>query len=161
MEQNQSENKEQTQSVSFVVKFFATGFFSGYAPFASGTVSSAVGLLFLLIPGFSVHLFIIPATIVFFIIGGFVSGKMEQQFGQDPSIVTIDEIVGMWLSLWFVPMTYMNVALAFFIFRILDVLKPYPAGDFDKRRGGWNIMLDDVVAGLYTNIIIQIALRYI
>ena len=107
------------------------------------------------------HLIIIPATIVLFAIGGFVSGKMEQRFGQDPSIVTIDEIVGMWLCLWFIPITYVNVGLAFFIFRILDILKPYPAGDFDKRKGGWNIMLDDVVAGLYTNIIIQIALRYI
>ena len=85
---------------------------------------------------------------------------MEQQYGQDPSVVTIDEVVGMFISLWFVEPTYLNLGLAFLIFRILDILKPYPAQIFDLRKGGWNIMLDDVVAGVYTNIIIQISLRW-
>jgi len=160
MEQNQPDTKEKSVNVSLPVRFFGSGFFSGYVPYASGTVSSAVGLLFLLIPGFASTLAIIPATILLFAIGGVVAGKMEKQYGQDPSVVTIDEIVGMWLSLWFVPITYLNVGLAFFIFRILDIIKPYPAGEFDKQSGGWNIMFDDVVAALYTNIILQIALRY-
>jgi len=160
MELNQPDIAEKSAHLSFLTRFFGTGFFTGYAPYASGTVSSAAALLFFLIPGFASTLAIIPATLALFIIGGIVAGKMEHQYGQDPSIVTIDEIVGMWLCLWFVPITYLNVGLAFFIFRILDILKPYPAGDFDKRSGGWNIMLDDVVAALYTNIIIQVALRY-
>ena len=65
----------------------------------------------------------------------------------------------MWISLWFIPFSLLNLSIAFIIFRVLDILKPYPAGEIDKKPGGWNIMLDDVVAGIYTNIILQVALR--
>lgn len=158
---NQSQNKSASASASadFMTKFIGTGFFSGYFPKAPGTAGSALGLACIFIPGFRDPFTIIPATIILFLIGGLAAEKMEKIYGQDPSIVTVDEIVGMWLSLWFIPFSYINIFLAFIIFRALDILKPYPAAIFDKRSGGWNIMLDDVVAGIYTNIIIQIALR--
>jgi len=69
-------------------------------------------------------------------------------------------MIGMIISMWFIEPTILNIALAFFIFRILDILKPYPAQYFDSKKGGWNIMLDDIVAGVYTNIIIQVSLRW-
>jgi phosphatidylglycerophosphatase A len=159
MEQNQSESSLQQPTLSFFEKFIGSGFFTGYSPYASGTVGSAASLLFFLIPGFSHPYVIIPASIVFFVSGGFIAGRMEKVFGQDPSIVTIDEVVGMWIALWFIPVTFVNVGIAFLIFRILDILKPYPAGEIDKKSGGWNIMFDDVVAGIYANIILQVALR--
>jgi phosphatidylglycerophosphatase A len=143
------------------ITFFGSGFLSGYSPFASGTVGSAVALLFLFIPNFSNPSIIIPISLLFFLLGVIVSDKMETVLGQDPSVVTIDEIVGMWISLWFVPITIINVGTAFLIFRILDILKPYPAGEIDKQPGGWNIMLDDVIAGIYTNFIVNIALRFL
>jgi len=168
MEQNQ--NNAATESVEIHnthaitiplwAKIIGSGFFSGYSPFASGTAGTAVALLFFLIPNFSLPQILIPATVILFVIGGIAAGKLEEKFGQDPSVCTVDEIVGMWISLWLIPVTYLNVGLAFLIFRILDILKPYPAKDFDKKRGGWNIMLDDVIAGIYTNIIIQFSLRY-
>ncbi|MDD8017891.1 MAG: phosphatidylglycerophosphatase A, partial [Bacteroidota bacterium] len=160
MEQNNTATLAKNHKPSFFVKIIGSGFFSGYSPFASGTVGSVVGLLFFLIPNFHLPIIIIPVTVALFVAGGFAAGKMESIYGQDPSVVTVDEIVGMWISLWFIPLTWVNVALAFLIFRILDILKPYPAQMFDSKPGGWNIMLDDVVAAMYTNIIIQVSLKY-
>jgi phosphatidylglycerophosphatase A len=159
MEQTPNESQTEKPKLDFLTKVIGSGFFTGYAPVASGTVGSAIALMFFFIPNFNSLYSIIPATIILFVIGGFAAEKMEKVYGQDPSVVTVDEIVGMWLSLWFIQVTLLNIFLAFIIFRILDILKPYPAGEFDKRSGGWNIMLDDVIAGLYTNVILQVAFR--
>jgi len=161
MEQQPNNNETEITKppLGILTKIIGSGFYSGFAPAASGTFGSMVGLAFFFIPSFSQPEILIPSIIVLFYIGGRAAEAMEQFYGQDPGEVTVDEIVGMWLSLVFIPFSYLNYALAFIIFRILDILKPYPAGEFDKRSGGWNIMLDDVIAGLYTNIIIQIALR--
>lgn len=159
MEQTPNESQTEKPKLDFITRIIGSGFFTGYVPAATGTVGSIVALLFFLIPNFSSFYSIIPSTIILFIIGGFAADKMEKVYGQDPGVVTVDEFVGMWLSMWFIPVTYLNIGLAFIIFRILDILKPYPAGEFDKRSGGWNIMLDDVIAGLYTNVILQVAFR--
>lgn len=160
MTQTTNDSGTEKPSVGFLVKLIGSGFFTGFTPYATGTVGSAVALLLFLIPGFHVPFIIIPVTILLFVIGGRAAEKMEQQYGQDPGVVTIDEFVGMLISLWFIEPTMLNIALAFLIFRILDILKPYPAQLFDSKKGGWNIMLDDVVAGVYTNIIIQVSLRW-
>jgi phosphatidylglycerophosphatase A len=159
MEQKPNETQTEKPTLDFFTRVIGSGFFTGYAPAASGTVGSALALAFFLIPNFASLYSIVPATIILFVIGGFAADKMEKIYGQDPSIVTVDEIVGMWLSMWFIPVTLLNILLAFVIFRILDILKPYPAGDIDKQTGGWNIMLDDVIAGLYTNVILQLSFR--
>jgi phosphatidylglycerophosphatase A len=162
MEQNQNNTSIEPPpiKVSLWAKVIGSGFFTGYTPFASGTVGSAVALLFFLIPNFQRPEIILPTSVVIFFLGGIAASQLERKHGHDPSIVTIDEFVGMWISMWFVPVTYLNVGVAFLIFRILDILKPYPAGDIDKQHGGWNIMLDDVIAGIYTNIILQVSLRF-
>lgn len=161
MEQQPTTPEEPTSAPEpgLLTKLLGSALYSGYIPFASGTFGSMVGLAFFLIPEFRLPQVLLPATLVLFFLGGRAADAMEKFYGQDPSEVTVDEVVGMWVSLWFIPFTYLNVALAFVIFRVLDILKPYPAGDIDKRPGGWNIMLDDVVAGMYTNIILQISLR--
>lgn len=149
----------QPESIGFFTKFIGSGFLTGYIPAASGTFGSLAGMAFFLLPDFRDMFVLIPATVLFFIVGGIIAGKMEKIYGQDPGEVTVDEVVGMWISVWFVPFSYLNFGLAFVIFRVLDILKPYPAGEIDKKPGGWNIMLDDVIAGLYTNVIIQLSLR--
>jgi len=161
MEQTPNEVRTEQPTLSFFTKFIGSGFFSGYAKFATGTVGSAVGLLFFLIPNFHQPYVIIPSTLTLLALGVHAADKMEKKFGQDPSIVTVDEIVGMWLSVWFVPFTYINIGIAFLIFRVLDVLKPYPAQLFDRKTGGWNIMIDDIIAAVYTNLIVQISLYWL
>ena len=75
---------------------------------------------------------------------------------KDPSCVVIDEVCGMLLSLIFLPYNIKLVIIAFLIFRILDTLKPFPVGRLERMKGGPGIMLDDIAAGIYTNIILQV-----
>jgi phosphatidylglycerophosphatase A len=154
-----SQNKRRLADLPFFYRFIATGFFSGYAPIAPGTAGSAAALAFFLIPWFADVRILIPATCVMFALGGIAADKAERLLGQDPSVVTIDEVAGMWISLWFVPLSLYAAVGAFFVFRLFDIVKPYPARYFDRKHGGWNIMLDDVVAGVYANIVMQVAVR--
>ena len=143
---------------SVVTKFFASALFSGYSPVASGTVSSVVALAIYCIPGFESHTTIGLITIIVFIIGIPAADVMEKWYGHDPAQVTIDEVVGMWISLFFLPKRIWVALAAFVLFRFLDIIKPPVSRRFDKMHGGLGIMMDDAIAGLYTNIILQFAL---
>ena len=148
----------QLPPVGFLTKAFASGLFSGFSPVASGTVGSAVGLAFYSIPGFENPTILLPLSLLVLALGIRASNAMEKVYGHDPGEVTIDEVLGMWISLLFLPKTILVAALAFFIFRILDIVKPFPARRFDNLRGGSGIMLDDVVSAVYTNLLLQLAL---
>ncbi|HUI28784.1 MAG TPA: phosphatidylglycerophosphatase A [Candidatus Acidoferrales bacterium] len=139
-------------------KLITTGFGAGLSPFAPGTVGSFVGLLVYFIPGFERVYVIVPAFVVFFVWGTFAAGRMEKEYGHDPPRVVIDEIVAFWVAMAFIPKRLFLMAAAFLIFRMLDIFKPFPANYFDKKSGGIWIMLDDLVCGVYTNIILQIYL---
>jgi phosphatidylglycerophosphatase A len=76
----------------------------------------------------------------------------------DPGIVVVDEVVGMWVSLLFLPFTAGTAALGFVLFRVMDVWKPYPARQLEDLPGGWGIMSDDLMAGLYANLALRVAL---
>jgi phosphatidylglycerophosphatase A len=159
--QNQSEpapgqGDPTTASVPFVTKAFASGLFSGFSPAASGTVGSAVALALYFIPGFELSCVLLPLCAVVFFLGVKASDAMENVYGHDPAEVTIDEMLGMWISLLFLPKTLPVAGAAFFIFRILDIVKPFPARRLDNMKGGLGIMLDDVVSGVYTNLILQL-----
>jgi phosphatidylglycerophosphatase A len=77
---------------------------------------------------------------------------------KDPGIVVVDEVVGQWVSLLLLPLTPVTVALGFLLFRLLDVVKPWPARDFERLPGGWGIMADDVMAGIYANLLVRVGL---
>ena len=144
---------------SFATKLFASALFSGFSPVASGTAGSAVALIFYFIPGFESPAVIGTSIFIVFIFGIKAANTMELWYGHDPAEVTIDEVVGMWISLIFLPKKILITLTAFFIFRLLDIIKPYPARRFDAMHGGFGIMMDDVIAGIYANIIIQLALQ--
>ena len=98
----------------------------------------------------------------FIFLGLLVSGRAEKIFHQkDARYIVIDEISGMFLSLIFIPYDIKLVILAFILFRILDALKPFPLDRLQSLPGSIGIMSDDIVAGLYTNIILQVALRLV
>lgn len=84
--------------------------------------------------------------------------KVEADWGKDSSKVVIDEIAGMCISLWFVPVTMGNVIIALILFRFFDIVKPLYIKRLEALPGGWGVMLDDVVAGIYANIVLQITL---
>jgi len=86
------------------------------------------------------------------------SSIMEKRYGHDPAEVTIDEVAGMWITLFLLPKKIFVVLAAFFVFRFFDIIKPFPARKFDTMHGGFGIMMDDVVSGIYANIVLQFAL---
>ncbi len=147
-------------SPNFVDKLISTGLGTGLSPFAPGTVGSILALFIYFIPGFHYLYVMIPSIVIFFIWGTYSADRMEGAYGHDPSRVVIDEIVAVWISLLFLPQRLFLAVAAFFLFRILDILKPFPANYFDRRNGGISIMMDDVVCGVYTNLILQLYLYF-
>lgn len=142
-------------------KAFGSVLFSGYSPFASGTVSSFVAVLIYLIPGFNNLTFMLVVISVFTIYGWKVATKFEEVYGKDPSQCTIDEFVGTWITLLLVPQNVLFIVIAFFIWRLLDIIKPFPAKQLEILPGGAGIMLDDIVSALYSLIFIHIIIHLI
>jgi phosphatidylglycerophosphatase A len=143
--------------------FIATGCYSGYLPKAPGTWGSLVGLLlFFLLHTLSLEIYLAVIAGIF-VIGTFSAGEAEKIMDhQDPGLVVIDEIVGMLITMIAVPATPLAMVLGFILFRIFDILKPFPVNFFDQRfHGGLGIMLDDVMAGIYSLIILQLVIRFI
>lgn len=143
-----------------LLMFIATGAHSGYLPKAPGTWGSAVGVLVWLLlsrlemgPYFSI-------LAALFVVGVFSAGAAEKIVDQgDPGIVVIDEIVGQLITLSLAPTHPAAVLAGFCLFRFFDILKPFPANWIDSHlHGGLGIMLDDVVAGLYALIVLQLGL---
>jgi len=143
-------------SVAAVV---ATGFGSGYSPVAPGTAGSLVGLL-LFWPLCRLPASIQVAVLVLcFFVGTAAATSVARRAGaHDPGIVVVDEVVGMWASLLFLPFTVGTAALGFVLFRIMDVVKPYPARQLEDLPDGWGIMSDDLMAGIYANLALRVAL---
>jgi len=142
----------------FVV--LASVFFVGYLPLIPGTFGSfaGLGIFFLLRRNMPAALF---ATLLIMVLGFVVSGRAEKALGRkDHRCIVIDEVAGMLLSLLALPCYGIETFIAaFFLFRLLDTLKPYPAGSFESNPGALGIMGDDIIAGAYVNIILQVVLR--
>ena len=137
-------------------KIIGSGFYTGYIPFASGTFGSLAAIVIYLIPGFERLEIIIPVLVLFFGYGLFVSFKFEKVYGKDPSQCTVDEVVGTWIALIALPKTLLIVLTSFLIWRALDIIKPFPARTSEKLPGGFGIMIDDVIAGFYSLIIVHL-----
>ena len=142
--------------INFFEKIIGSGFYSGYSPVASGTVGSVVAILIYLIPGFEQIMVIIPVIMILLSYGIYVGSKFETVYGKDPSQCTVDEFVGTWISLIALPKILWIIVAAFLIWRILDIIKPPPARSLEKLKGGLGIMVDDVVSGIYTLIIMHL-----
>jgi len=142
-------------------KIIGSSFLFGFIPFAPGTFGSIPAILFLFIPGFNNIIFLIPLILLTFIYGIFLADKFESQFGKDPKQCTIDEMLGTWISFIFIPFSLINYIITFILWRFFDIIKPYPIKQIEKIKGGLGIMLDDVLAGIYTLIISHIIIYFI
>jgi phosphatidylglycerophosphatase A len=147
--------------LGFIEKLLGSGFYTGYITFASGTFGTLAALFIYLIPGFEIPFVIIPAIVIFFIYGVYVGNKFENVYGKDPSECTIDEIVGTWISYLLLPKTIGIIIITFFLWRALDIFKPYPARKLENLNGGMGIMIDDVVSGFYTLIIMHLVVYFL
>jgi phosphatidylglycerophosphatase A len=138
----------------------ATAFGAGYSPIAPGTAGSLVGLALFWPLQLAPPWIQILVTVAAFFGGVAASTRLAQLLGRkDPGAAVVDEVVGMWLSLLFLPFTPATAAAAFLLFRALDVFKPYPARQLEGLPGGWGIMADDVMAGIYANLLLRAGLR--
>lgn len=144
-----------------IEKLIGSGFYTGYIPFASGTFGSLAALLIYYIPGFEKLYVILPTTVIIFLYGIYTGTNFEKVYGKDPAECTIDEMVGMWISLILLPKTILISIVAFLIWRTLDIIKPYPARSLESLRGGIGIMIDDVVSAIYSLIIMHLILYFL
>ena len=138
-----------------------TGLYSGYSPLAPGTVGTLVGMMvfFLEYSLFGDNCWIVNAIVVCLMIYPSIklADEGERFFGvKDPPQVVLDECMGYWISMLFYPFSVEIAVIAFILFRIMDILKPFPAKQLQELKGGTGIMIDDYIAGIYTNLVILV-----
>lgn len=142
--------------ISDLAAAIVTGLGTGYSPLAPGTCGSLLALLaaWALIPS---SWWALPAAVLLACLAGVpLSSWAERRWGADPPRVVIDEVAGQWLALVFLPKALAVYLLVFLFFRLLDIVKPLGIFRVQEVPGGWGVMLDDVLAGIYTNILGQI-----
>ncbi len=139
-----------------IKKIIGSGFLTGYIPFAPGTFGSLFALGIYFIPFFQNTYVLFGASLICFLIGLPLGNYFEKIYGKDPKQFTLDEFVGTWIALMYIPDSVLMISLTFIIWRVLDIVKPYPANKVESLKGGLGIMSDDVVAGMYSLIIIYI-----
>ena len=136
----------------------ATVFGVGYAPVAPGTFGSAAGLvLWWLLPASTTVQAV--AIVILFVLGSWSGNVAERYYGRtDPGQVVIDEVMGVLITLFMNPVGWRGVIAAFVLFRVFDVIKPYPANRLETLQGGVGVMADDGMAAIYANLVLRGAL---
>ena len=136
----------------------ATSLGVGYVPFAPGTFGSLAGLaLWAILPSSPWAALI--AIVIVFVVGAWSAGVTERHFGStDPGPVVIDEVLGMLITLFLVPVGWPGVAIGFLLFRAFDVIKPFPADRLERLHGGIGVMADDAMAAVYANLALRLVL---
>ena len=136
----------------------ATALGAGCAPIAPGTVGSAVGLLLWAVLPASIAVQA-AAIVILFAAGCWSGGVAERYFGRtDPGQVVMDEVVGMLITLFLNPVGWAGALGGFLLFRIADVIKPYPANRLESLHGGLGVMADDAMAAVYANLALRACL---
>ncbi|MBL7197267.1 MAG: phosphatidylglycerophosphatase A [Candidatus Omnitrophica bacterium] len=132
------------------IKILSTFFGIGYLPYCPGTWASLVGIgIYFLLRNYFIIYVSVAVTIL--IIGFLISRQAEEKFGEaDSSFIVIDEVAAILILLIFIPRNLILLILAFFVFRGLDILKPYPIKKIENFSGSWGIMGDDILACFYT-----------
>jgi phosphatidylglycerophosphatase A len=141
-----------------IVIFLATGCYVGYSPLAPGTTGTlAVIPIYFFLSRLSSFYY---AVIVFGFtcIAVWASDKAEVILqARDCRHIVVDEMVGFMVTMFMVPLTWGNILLGFFLFRALDIIKPPPIRSIEEKvRGGYGVVLDDIIAGIYANLIIHV-----
>lgn len=135
----------------------ASAGYAGFAPIAPGTAGSVVGLaLYVLLRWLDSAAIEAGVIAVVFALGTWTATMVEAELGKDPGVVVIDEVLGMLVTLAFLDVTPLGAFVAFVLFRVYDVIKPFPAGRLESLPGGPGIMLDDFVAGLYGHLTMRV-----
>lgn len=149
-------------------KIVATGFGAGFAPKGPGTFGTAVAFLI----SFLLHFFFAETFLLWecswsyvlfnllvLLLGVWSSHFMEGIWGKDAQRIVVDEMSGFWIAMIFVPWSIQNALMAFVLFRAFDITKILGVRKMESTGRGWGVMMDDVLAGIYANIVLQVILR--
>ncbi|MDD3049630.1 MAG: phosphatidylglycerophosphatase A [Candidatus Cloacimonetes bacterium] len=152
-------NKQNFKFSVILSTFFGIGFF----PKAPGTFATLIALIlywFLspMLTDLNIYA-ILASSIVLFVFFSIVASYAERILGKDPGCIVIDEVFGYFLSVIFLPRNITIAIAAFIIFRLLDIFKPFPINKSQELKDGWGVMVDDVIAGMFTFVIIKIVLE--
>lgn len=149
-----------------IVTFFGVG----YTPTAPGTAGAlAGGILFYLLSMvlfktgldfYTAQLVLAILTIVVLLVSVRSIKNLSETWEHDSQRIVIDEVVGIWIAMLFIPQSWLNYLLAFILFRFFDIVKPLFIRKIDKMKTSWSIMLDDVVAGVYANLTLQLIIYF-
>lgn len=140
----------------------ATGAGSGYAPFAPGTVGTIAGIPVYLVLSRLSWTFYLISVLTLTLLAFYISREAEKIFNEkDSQRIVIDEIVGFQWTMFLVLPTVLHILLGFFLFRLFDTVKIFPAGYLQNSLpGGYGIVIDDVVAGMYSNVILLLVIKF-
>jgi phosphatidylglycerophosphatase A len=142
-----------------LIKLITTFFYVGFFPVGPGTAASFIGFLISILLRKNILLYL-GVTLVITILGFMISGQMEVIMKRkDPSCVVIDEVAGVMISFFMLPLTAPIILTTFFLFRAFDMFKIYPVNKFEELSSSTGIMMDDIIAGIYTNIAMHIAIK--
>lgn len=147
----------------YVTEIISSWFYTGYSPVAPGTCGTAGAVLFYLLflrnlgsLSYMVTVAVVVVTAVT------VSTYISRRTGEDdPSHIVVDEVAGYLVTMAFIPPDIKYVVAGFVLFRVFDIVKPFPAGRLEQLHGGYGIVLDDVAAGVWSNIFLHIIYLYI
>lgn len=144
------------------VVMLATGCYAGYIPIASGTFGTLIAIPLCYLVS---RLDPLQAILLLGLFTGFavwMSGEAEQLFNsKDSSLIVVDEMAGFLVTLFLIPWSVKSVVIGFFLFRLLDIAKPFPIRRIEQKvRGGWGVVGDDVLAGIYANVILRVIMKF-
>lgn len=140
----------------------ATGGYAGYIPVVPGTFGTlvAIPLCYLLS-----RLGPVQAILFLLIFTGFavwISGEAERVFNKkDSRLIVVDEMAGFLVTLFLIPWSTKSMAVGFFLFRLIDIAKPFPIRRLERLPGGWGVVTDDLLAGVYANAILRVIIRFL
>lgn len=144
-----------------IARVIATVFYVGHIPFAPGTWGTLAAIpLYYLISGIPHYLYIV-LTLIIILVSVWASSITERIYRiKDPGFIVADEVCGYLVTMILVPPTLTNIVAGFVLFRLFDIVKPPPSRQMERLPGGWGIVMDDVLAGVYGCIVLHILLRF-
>jgi phosphatidylglycerophosphatase A len=143
-----------------LVVFLATGCFTGFLPKMPGTWGTFAGIPLVIISHRLTSIMQPVTAVIFVAFAAWIAGRAEILFeDRDARPIVIDEMVGFLITLLWLPLNFLTLCLGFFLFRLFDIVKPPPISTVEKRlHGGWGIVLDDVLAGVFANVTLRLLL---
>jgi phosphatidylglycerophosphatase A len=149
--------------MNYLILFFATGFGAGFSPVVPGTMGTliAIPIYYFISSISSISFPLYELTLVaFFFFSSWVAGQAEQYWEKkDDRRIVIDEIMGFLVTMLWVTKTPLSIVSGFVLFRFFDILKPFPIRHLERVKSGFGVVLDDVLAGIYSNILLHLVLR--